>query len=389
MTIKPPSNFFFPTEEITKEGIKALQEGKVATVILAGGLGSRLGQEIPKGLTPISPIKKKSLFQLIAEKTIAAEKAYDIMPKLAIMTSEETHKQTTDYFSQADFFGLPSLSFFQQTSLPLLNDEELPVMTLENRPLTAPNGNGLFFVSLIESGIFAEWKNAGIEYINVLPVDNPLADPFSPQLIGLNKTRGDDISVLAVERTDPEESVGLLVEQNERLSVIEYTEMTPEEKKARGSKLKYFLANTSFFTFRLSFIEAIAELATTSMPLHRVKKKLTEAQKKLLGISAPEALWKSEYFIFDLLAFTEKTSALVLNREECFYPLKNGTGSYGPSEVQKALLQKDRKQFTAISGKEIPEDRLFELSMAFYYPTKRFLSFWKDQPLPSDDYIGE
>lgn len=374
-----------------EEGIKALQNGKVATVILAGGLGSRFGQEMPKGLYPISLIKKKSLLQLIAEKTVAAGKAYGITPRLAIMTSEATHEQIVTSFSESNFFGLPSshISFFSQSSLPLLDDEEQPVLTVKNIPLTAPDGNGLFFSSLVTSGILDEWKQANIKYITVLPVDNPLADPFSPELIGFHKEQANDISIVAVERTDPEEKVGVIVEKNGHLAVIEYSEMTTEDRTATSNgRLKYPLANISFFAFTLSFIEQMARQVPLTMPLHKVKKQITLRQKELLGRDTPLALWKREYFIFDLLSFTTKTSALVLNREDCFCPLKNGSGAYGPEDVQKALLQKDQKQFKAISNTNPPLDRLFELSMSFYYPTKELISFWKDRSLPSENYLS-
>lgn len=388
----PPSHYFFPNADSTKEGIIALQKGKVATVILAGGLGSRFGQEMPKGLYPISQIKKKSLFQLVTEKTIAAGKAYGATPRVAIMTSETTHERTNKYFFESNFFGLPQkyISFFSQSSLPLLNDDQQPVITQNGNPLTAPDGNGLFFLHLAASGILDQWKKSGIEYITVLPVDNSLADPFSAELIGLHRQQKSDISIVTIERSDPKENVGIIVEKNGRLSVVEYSEIAFEERIAHDNDnhLKYPLANISFFAFSLSFLEQMAKQGSSMMPLHKIKKQTTALQQQLLGGDAPQELWKSEYFIFDLLAFTDKTSALLLDREDCFYPLKNGNGDYGPTGVQKALLKKDQRQFKAISNTEPPQERLFELSMDFYYPTEALLASWKDKLLPDDDYIS-
>jgi UDP-N-acetylglucosamine/UDP-N-acetylgalactosamine diphosphorylase len=368
--------------------IEALTKGQIATVVLAGGLGSRLGSDAPKGTYPISQVKGKSLFQLIAEKTLAAGKAYGTHLQIAIMTSQENHDATVQHFTEANFFGLSpqQLSFFTQGSLPLLDDNDQPVLTQDGSPLTAPDGNGLFFQSLAASGILDRWKRAGITCITVVLIDNPLADPFYLPLIALHLQKHNAITLAAVERLDPEESVGLVIEKEGKLRVVEYSEISHDERYARDAtgRLKYPLANISFFAFSLAFIEEMAAQKPLLMPLHRVKKELTTAQKRLLGKRESIKLWKSEYFIFDLLSFTNKSSSILLDREDTFCPLKN---SSSVTPVQKALLKKDQKQFYTISHVQAPPDRSFELSQQFYYPTEEIIEKWKNRPLPSESYI--
>lgn len=327
----PLHTYFLPNALEHEHGEKIIKEGKVGAIILAGGHGSRLGFNAPKGCFPIN---NKSLYQLFAEKTLEASTFYGQDLHLAIMTSDATHDVTVQHFKDANFFGLNTeqVVFFQQQNLPLQDDAGNVVYGPDKRPLTAPDGNGGLFWHFAQSGAFNSWQQAGIEHVVVFTVDNALADPFEANLIGLHALHKNDVTVVGVARETPEEHVGVLVEQNSHVAVIEYSEMPDSERLSidAGGALKYPLANISYFAFSLEFIKKVLLHPVSEMPLHKAKKKVRIGSRE-------EYLYKSEYFIFDVLTYSRKAEVLVLPREDIFAPLKNKTGSHSPATVQAAL----------------------------------------------------
>ncbi|MBS0636070.1 MAG: UTP--glucose-1-phosphate uridylyltransferase [Verrucomicrobia bacterium] len=290
-----------PTQESSQAGKKLVLEGKAAAIILAGGHGSRLGHNAPKGCFEV--FEDISIYQLIAKK----------VPKgllIAFMTSDATHAKTVEHFEKANYFGLQKehVFFFQQQNLPLQNEEGTLL------PLSAPDGNGALFWHFSASGILKDWEAKGIEQITVSTVDNVLADPFQPDLIGINALHNNDVSVVAIEREDPREHVGMIVSQNGKLAVQEYSEMADSERLAYAADggLKHPLANISYFAFSMPFIKKITNLSPAILPLHRAKKKVGD-----------DYFYKSEYFIFDLLAYADKAEVLKLSRKEYFQPFKS------------------------------------------------------------------
>lgn len=350
----PLTSYHMPKNEDVL-GRKLLQKGKVGTIILAGGHGSRLGFDLPKGLYPISPVKQKTIFQLIAEKALAASACYKNNLMLAIMTSTDTHQATVKYFEEHDFFGLKRecVSFFEQQNLPVLDDTGQAVPNL-----LAPCGNGMMFWDFAASGLLNAWQQAGIEQITCFTVDNVLADPYEPNLIGLNAQKGADVTVVGIQRKEALESVGILVEKDGRVGVVEYSEMTKEEREKRSpaGNFMHELANISYFAFSFAFIKRISQMPQNSMPLHNAKKVIQGKQ-----------YIKQEYFVFDVLAFSDKTEVLLLDREECFAPLKNRSGPQSPETVREALVARDKKTYVRITGRDAPLHAPFELKPAIYY----------------------
>jgi len=343
-------------------GQALLKEGKVGCLLIAGGQASRLQLDAPKGTYPITPIEGKSLFQLFAEKTLAASAFANRPLYLAIMTSPLNHEQTVDFFAKHQNFGLKSsqLDFFRQSMLPLLDTDGNLFLDASDHIAEGPDGNGSALSHFVQSGIYEKWVAKGIEYLNFILVDNPLADPFDFVLTGFHARSKAEIVIKAIERKDPEEKVGVIVRQNEKVSVIEYTELPPDPD------LKHPLANISLFSYSMPFVEKAAKL---SLPLHLAFKAVKTMEKE--RPSAPNA-WKFERFIFDLLPFSDRVEALVYPREECFAPLKNMTGEGSPESVQNALMQRDRKVYLQVTGSEATEE-MIELSQEFYYPTQEFL----------------
>ena len=374
--MKPFPHFSTPDRINTAIGTELLQAGKVGAIILAGGQASRLGIDAPKGTLPVTPIKQKSLFQLFAEKQAACSKMVQQSLPLAIMTSSENDAATRAFFEAHDFFGVSPehLFFFQQGNLPLLDEETRTPLHLEG-----PNGNGSLFWNFRE--IALQWQQEGIEYVTVSLIDNALADPWSQNLLALHALSHNDVTLVAIEKTNPDEKVGLLVQDNTgKIAVVEYTEMHPTEKEARDSdgRLTYRLANISTFCFSLSSMIEMSERPIEVMPQHAQKKFSKALQKWII---------KSEYFIFDALQFAKHPGVLLLDRKECFAPLKNSEGSDSLVTVQEALTARDRRLYESISGVKVAADRPFELSSDFQYPTEELRARFQGHPLPAIDYI--
>ncbi len=316
-------------EEDRLRGERLLREGKVGCLILAGGQGTRLGFDGPKGAVPVTPISKKSLFQIFCERTKTAGRKLPV----CIMTSPLNHEQTIDFFKAHDFFGLVSsqLSFFEQEMLPFLDDSGRWRLEKPGKIAEGPDGNGHALRLFFEKGIWKKWKEQGIEYLNVIFVDNPLADPFDAEFIGLAARMGADAALKAVERISPDEKMGALAEIQGKLRVIEYFEI-PEGRS------DFTLSSTGMFCISMPFIERLC--AQTPMPLH-----LSRKTAHLLPIdqltSQHTHIWKCERFIFDLLDHVRSSAVLVYPREKIYAPLKNAIGDKSLETVQKALLSHD------------------------------------------------
>lgn len=365
-------------------GKQLIHEGKAGCLLIAGGQGTRLRFEGPKGLYPITPVKKKSLFQLFAEKIIAAGKQAQRPLKLAIMTSPLNHDETLRFFQEHSFFGLNSgqIDFFQQEMLPLLDLKGNLYLDPNGAIAKGPNGNGSSLSAFWKSGIGPKWQSEGITSINYVLVDNPIADPFDAELLGFHHRHGDQATVKCSERKSSFEKVGVLVNTPSGVRVIEYSELSDLEKEARlpDGTLKHKCANLSLFCFQLSFIRALAESAT-SLPWHLAKK-----AAKFFPPSQETNSWKFEQFIFDVLPFAKPLHVLLYPRDQSFAPLKSCDHEGTPAEVQAALTHVDRRALTAVTDTPCPTEVL-EIDQDFYYPTPELIEHWNGASIPRKSYI--
>lgn len=360
-------------------GRKLLAEGKVGVLLVAGGQGTRLSFDGPKGTFPISVVAGKTLFQLFAEKVVAASKCYGRLLPLAIMTSPHNHAATVAFFQQHGNFGLDpqQLFFCTQTELPFLDDQGHLMLLDEFSIAQGPDGNGSSLKAFVQAGIWEAWSKAGVEFLNFILVDNPLADPFDAELIGFHATEHAAITLKCVSKNLPEERVGVVVSTEKGPRIIEYSEMEENELKALSSDglLKHRCANISLFCFDMDFIKQSSRCA---LPWHLAYKAITVGGSK--G-------WKFETFIFDVMAQTNRIKVLLYPRLECFAPLKNEKGEDSIQTVQSALLQRDVALMEHILGRAITHDT-FELAQEFYYPTEGLLNQWKDYSGPFQGYIA-
>lgn len=372
-----------------EEGKKIISEGQLGCLILAGGQGSRLRFEGPKGLFPVTVIQQKTLFQLFAEKIQAARMLYQQNIPLAIMTSLDHLKLIHNYFIDHQYFGLEpeSVSFFAQSSLPLLDAEGNLFLEEPHKIAEGPDGNGSVFQCFHASGIYKKWQDQGIRYINSVLIDNPLADPVDANLIGYHKLQKATVTAKCVLRENPQEKVGVLVEANHRVHVEEYSELPEQERLAVDAtgKLKHRCANLSLFCFNLDFFSEMGR-KSNDLPLHLAHKAIRYLTPSGTTTSSTPNAWKFEKFIFDVLPFAQQVNALLYPRENSFAPLKNFSGNDSISTVQEALQKQDRKIFQEITGTDVSQNT-FELSQEFHYPTPKLLAKWKGNPLPPAKYI--
>lgn len=362
------------------EGKKLIAEGRVGCLIVAGGQGTRLRFEGPKGIYPLTRVKKKTPFQLFAEKTVAASKQANYPLLLSIMTSPDNHEETVAYFEKNLFFGLErhQVSFFSQETLPFLDPGGNLFLEAPDRLAVGPDGNGDALRQFVKQGIWDRWYASGVRYLQFLPVDNVLADPFDAILADCHKASGSEVIIKCTQRRDGEENVGILAKEEGRTAVVEYSELSREERMAKNpdGSLRYPLANLSLFSFEMDFIRSIAK---KHLPLHKASK----AVKSLKEI--PMA-WKFEKFIFDVLPLSHSVKALVYPREMCFAPLKNFSGSDSIETASAAIEANDRKVFNAITGTECEFSPL-EISQEFYYPTPELLAAWRGKTPSKGGYI--
>jgi UDP-N-acetylglucosamine/UDP-N-acetylgalactosamine diphosphorylase len=373
-----------------ERGLDAIASGQVACLIVAGGQGTRLGFSGPKGMFPITPVKKKSLFQLFAEKTVAASRMANTPLSIAIMTSPINHEETVHFYTANNYFGLTpqQVSFFPQQMLPFLDAEGSLFLSSPEKLAEGPDGNGGALHNLVHSGIWKQWLHHGISYVNVVLVDNALADPFDAELVGYMIEQHDDVAIKCTLRTDESENVGVIAQEKGKVVVVEYTEMPKSEYTSRteDGQLRYNCANLSLFCMRMDFIKSVAQKPDL-LPLHKAFKATpyVDGNGTVVTPTKPNA-WKFERFIFDILTASTKTGVLVYPREACFAPLKNGSGPYSPETVQADIEARDRAVLREVYGIE-PAKGPLELSQDFHYPTASLLKKWKGKKVAPTGYL--
>lgn len=319
-------------------GCELVNQSKVGCIVLAGGQGSRLNWNGPKGTFPICiQSQKKSLFQRLCER-IKEKQTLGQCLQIAIMTSLSNHIETETFFKKNHFFGLKSsqVHFFAQANLPLLDEEGNWCLEAPGKIAEGPNGNGDVLDSFFTSQIADLWQNLQIEYIHVIPIDNPLADPLDPELTGYTAESGLSVALKVVKKEFYFENMGVVVQKKEGISVIEYSEISKEDYK------RFLFCNVNVFCFCLSVLQNLHY--QVKLPLHLARKKapifFPDQMKK---ISSP--IWKYEKFLFDLLEHLPRSASLFYPRSLTYAPLKE----LGDLEnVEQALIAYERLEQKSI-----------------------------------------
>ncbi|MDA3900697.1 MAG: UTP--glucose-1-phosphate uridylyltransferase [Spirochaetes bacterium] len=313
--------------EARETGIAAIKKGRVCTFIVAGGQGSRLGYDGPKGAYEYTPVKHKSLFQLYSEKILKNSELYDVEIPLLIMTSNTNHKQTLEHFESNNYFGLSSdnVFMFKQDMIPSLTTEGKLILRTKSSLFRNPNGHGGSLIALKKSGVLEKMKKRGIDLISYFQVDNPMVCPVDPAFIGFHIQENAEISSKALTKAYPQEKVGnFVVFSDNTLGIVEYSDL-PDDKayeKDDNNSLRYSAGNLAIHIFSVDFILRITSDSFT-LPFHLAEKKITSYNS---GEPSKIEGYKFEKFVFDALPLTDTNVIMEASRRNEFAPVKNRTG---------------------------------------------------------------
>ncbi len=358
-------------EQRRAEGQALLRQGKLAVLLVAGGQGSRLGFDQPKGMYPVGPLSGKSLFQIHAEKVLALSRRYGQPVPFLIMTSPATHTDTVGFFEQHQWFGLPKeeVFFFQQGTMPAL-DLATGRLLLESPGslFLSPDGHGGTLTALARSGLLEQMKSRGIEHIFYFQVDNPLVRIGDPEFLGHHLAARSQVSSKVVAKRSAQEKVGVFARVDGRCAIVEYSDLPEELALATDDqgKLKLWAGNPAIHLFDVAFLEQMTR-DPEKLPFHLARKKVPclGADGQLIDPPKENAL-KFERFIFDTLPAAERWLLVETTRASEFAPLKNASGEDSPATVEAAILALARdwlEQVGAEAGGKVEISPLYALDV--------------------------
>lgn len=342
-----------------KLGKELLSKGKVAAFVVAGGQGTRLGFDGPKGDYKISPIKNKTLFQLFGEYIKAAGKKYNFQPKWYVMTSPLNHEPTQKIFKSNNYYGLDekSILFFQQgTEVNYSTDGQI-LLAEKGVIAESPDGHGGSLKAIYKSGAVTDMQKNGIEYISYFQVDNPLLNIFDPLFIGLHAIDKAEMSSKYLTKCEPLEKVGNFCLADGKVTVIEYSDL-PDElafKKNPDGSLVFALGSIAIHIISRNFIERL-NAKGFALPYHRAVKKIPYidiSTGKKIEPAKPNGI-KLETFVFDALPLASESIILETIRSEEFAPVKNAEGADSPA-VTKRMMTERSSGWLESAGIKVPK----------------------------------
>jgi UDP-N-acetylglucosamine/UDP-N-acetylgalactosamine diphosphorylase len=319
----------------------AFRAGSVAFLVVAGGQGSRLGFEHPKGMFPIGPVSNKPLFQIHAEKVLALTRRYGRPLPFLVMTSPATDAETREFFEKHRNFGLPDseVLFFCQGTMPAL-DLATGRLLFESpgHLFLSPNGHGGTLTGLADSGLLTYLQQLGVRTLSYFQVDNPLVDLADHVFLGQHLARDAEVSTKVLPKRDALEKVGNVLLVAGRCSIIEYSDLPEGMARATDEqgRPRLWAGNPAIHLFDLAFLQAVTGAA--GMPWHLARKKVPfmNEQGQTVTPTTENAL-KFERFIFDVLPLADRWTVLETERDEEFAPVKNASGVDSPETSRQAL----------------------------------------------------
>jgi UDP-N-acetylglucosamine/UDP-N-acetylgalactosamine diphosphorylase len=328
-------------DQAAEAGKQVLSEGKVAAFLVAGGQGTRLGFDGPKGMFPVTPVRKKSLFQLHAEKLLSVGRLHGIQIPWYIMTSLTNDRETKSFFNQNAYFGYlhDNIFIFTQEMIPAIDHKGKLILDSHDHIFMNPNGRGGSISALWKSGALADMKKRGISTIFYFQVDNVLTRICDPVYIGYHVMGKSEMSCKVVKREYPEEKMGVLCKVKDRLRLIEYSDLSREEMFATNAdgSLKLWAGNIATHLFDRGFLEREND-GGFKLPYHIAQKSIPylDDEGTLIQPQNKNGI-KFETFVFDALADAGSTVCLEVERSQEFSPLKNLEGENSPETVRRDL----------------------------------------------------
>ncbi len=323
-------------------GLSAIKEQKVGAVLLAGGMGTRLGSDEPKGVYNIGLTKDLYIFECLINNLLDVVKKADAWVPLFIMTSDKNHERTVDFFKEHDFFGYQEdmVWFFKQEMAPAVDFEGKVFLETKSKISTSPNGNGGWFVSLARNGLLDKIHEIGIEWLNIFAVDNVLQKIADPVFIGASIDSAVEVGAKVVRKAAPDEKVGVMCLEDGRPSIVEYYELTEKMRDERNEKGEYAY-NFGVILNYLFSVSALERIMSHKLCLHIVEKKINCLDENGNEIKPQEPNgYKFEQLVLDMIHELESCLPFEVVREKEFAPIKNATG-VDSVETARELLKKN------------------------------------------------
>ncbi|MCM2370041.1 UTP--glucose-1-phosphate uridylyltransferase [Aporhodopirellula aestuarii] len=348
-------------EAARKRGEEALRAGEIAAILVAGGQGTRLGFDSPKGMFPVGPLSGRTLFQIFADRLLATQRRYGVAIPWYIMTSEATDADTRAYFESNDNLGLAAdqVIIFKQGTMPAVDAESGKLLLASKDSLAlSPDGHGGTLRALDRNGCLERMKANGHKHLFYFQVDNPLVTLCDPEFIGHHLLSGSEMTSQVIRKRYPKEKVGNVVQVDGRTHVIEYSDLPDEaaEMTDETGGLKLWAGSIAVHLFDVAFLDRERNNAT-SLPFHRANKKVPYLAEsgELVEPETPNAT-KFETFIFDLLPSAEQTIIYEVDPAKAFAPVKNADGAETdtPLLAKQAIADLHRGWIEQAGGKVAP-----------------------------------
>jgi UDP-N-acetylglucosamine/UDP-N-acetylgalactosamine diphosphorylase len=345
-------------ERAEARGNELLSQGKVAAFLVAGGQGTRLGYEGPKGEYPVTPVKNKPLFQVFAEQLLAHARNHGKPIPWYVMTSDINDAPTRAFFTRHNFFGYneEDVMFFQQGMMPAFAFTGEMLLSDPDSIALSPDGHGGSLRALFRRGPLANMKERGIEHLSYFQVDNPLVKCIDPLFLGLHDLTGSEMSSKTIAKREPLEKVGNFVIADGKTQIIEYSDLP--EQLARSTNpdgsLRFNAGSIAIHALRVSFIERLNAGGSLNLPWHRAEKKVPYVgpDGEVIKPEKPNAV-KLEQFVFDAIPLANNPIVLETDRAEEFSPVKNSEGPDSPATSRRDQVRRAARWLKS-AGVEVP-----------------------------------
>jgi UDP-N-acetylglucosamine/UDP-N-acetylgalactosamine diphosphorylase len=377
-----------------QRGLELLEQGKVGAFLVAGGQGTRLGYDGPKGEYPVTPIKNKPLFQVFAEQLLAHGRIAGKVIPWYIMTSDANDAATRAFFEKNGYFGYEqsAVFFFQQGMMPAFDIQGKLLLAEKSSLALSPDGHGGSLRAIQKSGALADMKQRGVEHLSYFQVDNPIVHCIDPLFIGLHDLTGSEMSSKTIGKAGPLEKVGNFCFADGKLQVIEYSDLPEELAKQTNpdGSLKFNAGSIAIHALRVSFIERLNRGGQLRLPWHRAEKKVPYVDESGNPVKPdkPNAV-KLEQFVFDAVPLGASPLVWTTERAEEFSPVKNAEGGDSPATSRRDQVRRHAR-WLAAAGVTVPmkagePECVIEISPLFAASADQL----KGKPLPKGIAPGE
>jgi UDP-N-acetylglucosamine/UDP-N-acetylgalactosamine diphosphorylase len=349
-------------------GEAAIRKGEMAFFVVAGGQGSRLGFEHPKGMFPAAPVSGRSLFQIHIDKIVAFGRLHGFVPHFVVMTSPGNHHETVSFLEENAFFGLKAshVHIFSQGELPAVDDAGNLILATERELFMAPDGHGGSLTAIVRSGVLQKLRNAGVKYLSYFQIDNPMVAVCDSFFLGVHIQEGAEVSTKVIAKRDALEKLGNPMTDGKQSRIIEYSDL-PEaiaRKTLFNGELLYAFGSIGVHIFSLEFVERIVT-GSLRLPFHVAKKMIPcfspGSQQERCGKTSGR---KFEQFVFDSIPLATRSVFVEAIRTDEFAPLKNKIGEDSIASCRE-MQSNAFKRWLAAAGFSVSGVASVEISPLF------------------------